>query len=328
MMTRAIRQLTAGLRWYCARATVALFTGAALLIAACGTSSPEPTATPVRSNPTQGALLILTPTTIPLAPIEEGAGVGAPGVGAAGVSNPTQAGLAAEGEPAQPLPSVTPQPTQERFPMTIGAADGLLLQGSYYSAAQRPAPGVLMLHDGGSDRHVWDDLAQQLQRAGYAVLAIDLRGYGDTGGVPDWSRAPADVAAALTQLGELPGISPGRLIVVGAGIGANLGLNACADRVGCAAAVLLSPGLDYLGITTADAMTRMGQRAVLIVASENDDNNPADSVTLDGLARGAHRLVIYPDAGHGTELFGTQPDLIPLIAEWLVAQVPLPPPES
>lgn len=301
---------------------------AVLLIAACGTESPVPTATPQRINPTQGALLVLTPTTVPVAPLEEGPGVGAAGVGAIGASNPTQAGLAAEGEPAQPLPSVTPQPTLAHFPLAIGAADGLLLQGSYYSAAQRPAPGILMLHQGGSDRHAWDALALQLQRAGYAVLAIDLRGYGATGGTPDWTRAPADVAAALSQLAELPGISPGRLAVVGAGIGANLGLNACADRAGCSAAVLLSPGLDYLGITTANAMPRMAQRPVLIVASENDDNNPADSVTLDGLAQGPHRLVIYPAAGHGTEMFSAQPDLIPLITEWLASQVPPPALES
>ena len=85
--------------------------------------------------------------------------------------------------------------------------------------------------------------------------------------------------AALRQLAELPGINPAQLIVIGAGIGANLGLNACVDQPGCVGMVLLSPGLDYRGITTAEAMARLTARPVLITASENDDNNPADSLT-------------------------------------------------
>lgn len=300
---------------------------AVLLLAACGdTPAPDLTVTPVPYNPTQGALLLLTPTTLPLAPIEEGPAVGESGVGAPGVSNPTQAGLAAEGQPAQDLPPVTPQPTQARFPMAIGAADGLLLQGDYYSAARRPAPGALLLHQGERDRSTWTALAERLQSAGYAVLTLDLRGYGATGGTPDWALAPRDAAAALEQLSELPGVDANRLIVVGAGIGANLGLNACADRAGCGAAVLLSPGLDYLGITTGSAIVRMGARPVLIITSENDGNNPADSVALNSMAQGPHRLDIYPGAGHGTDILAAEPGFVNVIAEWLVEVVPPPAP--
>lgn len=301
---------------------------ALLALAACGTPAAEPTATPQRFDPTQGAVLLLTPTTLPIAPVEEGPAIGAPGVGAAGVSNPTQAGLAAEGQPAQDLPTVTPQPTLARFPMQVGAPDGLLLHGDYYSAAQRPAPGVLLLHQGGSDRAAWADLAAQLQAVGYAALALDLRGYGATGGSPDWTLARGDATAALAYLGDLPGVDPNRLIVVGAGIGANLGLNACADAPGCGAAVLISPGLDYLGVTTADAMARMNQRPVLIISGEGDDNNPADSITLDSLARGPHRLVIVPAAAHGTALLQADPTLLNLVAEWLAGSVPPPALES
>jgi dienelactone hydrolase len=104
-------------------------------------------------------------------------------------------------------------------------------------------------------------------------------------------------------------------------VGANLALNACADRPGCVAAVLLSPGLDTHGITTADAMARMAGRPVLIIASENDGNNPADSTTLDRLATGDHQLIIYPAAGHGMAMFAAQPDLVDLMAGWLTQRV-------
>ena len=300
----------------------------ALLSAACGPLDAQPTVTPQPYNPTQGALLLLTPTTIPVAPIEEGPEIRDAGLGAVGVSNSTQAALPAEGQPAVDLPTSTPRATLANFPMQIGASDGLLLQGAYYSAAQRPAPGVLMLYQDSGDRTAWDALAAQLQSAGYTVLSVDLRGYGATGGAADWNLASLDVAAALAQLAELPGVDAQQLSVIGAGTSANLALNACADRAGCQAAVLLSPGLDYLGITTPNAMARLGARAVLIVASENDGNNPTDSVTLDGLAQGTHRLVIYPDAGHGFEMLSSAPDLTPLIAQWLALIVPPPALES
>ena len=302
--------------------TAALFGLVMVALAACAEEAPAPTAT--IDWPTPLPPLPVSPTVNPVAPIEEGPQIHDPALGAPGVNNPTQAGLAAEGQPERDLPTVTPLPTQPLLPMMISAADGLVLRGTLYGAAVRPAPGVLLVHMRSRDRTSWEPLATRLQAAGYAVLAIDLRGYGETGGAADWSLAQADVRAALAQLAGLPGINAGQLVVIGASIGANLGLNACADQPGCTAVVLLSPGLDYRGITAADALARMGARPVLIAASENDDNNPADSVTLDGMAGGDHQLVIYPAAGHGTDMFAAQPDLIDLIAEWLRARIPPP----
>jgi hypothetical protein len=117
-------------------------------------------------------------------------------------------------------------------------------------------------------------------------------------------------------LAGLPGIDASNVIVIGASIGANLGLNACADYAGCPGVVLLSPGLDYRGVSTAEAMARLGTRGVLIVASENDNNNPSDSITLDSMAAGTHRLVIYPSAGHGTDMLTAEPGLSEIILNW------------
>lgn len=246
---------------------------------------------------------------------------GEPGGEVVGASNPTQAGLAAEGEPSLEAPTVTPLPTQAQLPMPIGVADGTVIQATYYSAPLRPAPGVLLLPMRERDQSSWAELIPALQARGYAVLALDLRGYGASGGEPNWTLAQGDVSTALAQLADLPGIDPGRLAVIGAAVGANLGLNACADFSGCAATVLLSPGLDIRGITTASAIARLAPRPVLIVASENDENNPADSLTLDGMAAGDHQVVILPAAGHGTDMFAAEPGLAALIVDWLAARV-------
>lgn len=289
-----------------------------LAVAACGDVSSDPTATD--HGPSLLPVLAASPTVNPVAPIEEGPQIRDQAADAPGVSNPTLAGLAAEGQPDQDLPTVTPQPTQAQLPMLISAGDGLVLRGTFFGPDVRPAPGILMVHDRERDRTTWDDLAARLQAAGYAILTIDIRGHGKTGGAVNWLLAQADVRAALSQLALLPGVNHTQLVVIGAGIGANLGLNACADQTGCAGVVMLSPGLDYRGITTAEAMARLGSRPVFIAASENDDNNPADSITLDRMASGDHQLVIYPAAGHSTDMFAVEPGLFDLITGWLITR--------
>jgi pimeloyl-ACP methyl ester carboxylesterase len=292
----------------------------AVALAACVDESPVPTATP--DWPTPLPPIPASPTVNPVAPIEEGPEIRDPASGVAGASNATQAALAAEGEPGQIQPTITPLPTQAQLPMMVGASDGLILRGTFYGPAIRPAPAVLIVRR--NEFAAWDALTASLQAAGYAVLVMDLRGFGATGGAAHWPLALEDARAALAQLADLPGVNPGQIIVIGDGIGANLVFNACADYAGCAGAALLSPGLDYLGITTAGAMARFGRRAVLIIASENDDNNPADSVTLNGLAGGDHMLAILPSAGHGATLFAADPGLPALIAGWIQARFPPP----
>lgn len=280
-----------------------------LITAACTDQTITPT--PTVNWPTAKPSLAPSPTVNVIMP--EGDGQGAAVIGS---SNPTQAALAAEGQPDRDLPTITPRPTEPSLPMSISTTDGLVLQGTYYSSPVRPAPGVLMLHMIGRDRSSWDELAQRMQAQGFAVLTVDLRGYGATGGDVDWTLAQSDVHAVVNQFAGLPGVDASNIIVIGASIGANLGVNACADYAGCKGAVMLSPGLDYRGISAPDAMARMGARAVLIAASENDNNNPADSISLDRMAAGAHRLVIYPSAGHGTDMFAVEPALTDVILSW------------
>ncbi|WP_119068708.1 alpha/beta hydrolase [Aggregatilinea lenta] len=289
----------------------------ALALSACGLdqTSPTPTPEPVDTGP----ILAASPTVDPLMP--EGDGNLGESVGA---SNPTLAGLPAEGQQLEDPPTFTPQPTAAFLPLMISASDGLVLQATFYNSPDPFAPLVIMLHQVGGSRADWEPLAQRLQAAGYAVLTLDLRGYGQTGGAVNWSLAQSDVAAVIGLVQAMDDVDTSHLVLVGASIGANLALNACADMSGCAAAVLLSPGLDYRGITTSDAMVRLGVRPTLIVASEGDDNNPADSLTLDGMAQGDHQLVVLTGAGHGTAMFNADPALLEQIVQWIGARVALP----
>jgi dienelactone hydrolase len=215
-------------------------------------------------------------------------------------------------------PTAAAAPSDGTVPVTVevAAADGLVLLGWYYPPAS-PAPGVLLFHDANRDRQDWNLLAAALQDAGLAVLAVDLRGYGATGGVPDWGAARDDAQVLLEWLRSQPRVTP-RLATAGAGAGANLALAGCAGHELCAATVLFSPGADDAALPAAPAMGALGVRPVFIAASGDD----AEAATaLDALAAGPHHLQLYRDAGHGTDLLNAESDLQAQVVNWLVAQL-------
>src|ERR1700730_802127 len=63
----------------------------------------------------------------------------------------------------------------------LTASDGVKIKVSYYSAG-KPGPGVLLMHQCNRDRTTWDGLATQMAQAGIHVVALDYRGYGESGG--------------------------------------------------------------------------------------------------------------------------------------------------
>lgn len=216
-----------------------------------------------------------------------------------------------------PLPTaVVEQPESDVQTVHLQTADGVTIVGTYYVPPVEKAPGVILLHMVARSRKDWDPLARRLREAGYAVLAIDLRGHGESGGTQAWGRMPQDVVAAQVFLSRQPKVDKGRIGIVGASIGANLALDYAASHGVVRTVVLLSPGLDYRGIKTERSMQEY-DRPVLIVASEEDQYATESSRKLDSLARGKHQLQLYKGAGHGTQMLEREPSLSELILSWL-----------
>jgi len=120
-----------------------------------------------------------------------------------------------------------------------------------------------------------------------------------------------DVAAMKSVL-ESKGADVTRLAVVGASIGANVAFNYAASDSDVKTAVLLSPGLDYRGLNIVN--TRFS-KPFLVVAS-NDDVYSANSAQELKNRNPSASLLIYQDAGHGTNMF-VKNDLAPKMLEWL-----------
>lgn len=200
----------------------------------------------------------------------------------------------------------------------IAASDGLQLVALYYPSplSGRQAPAALLLHQYGGNKEQWTALAQALNATGYAVLAVDQRGFGATGGKEDWKAAEADIATMLAWLRKDPSIAGDQIALIGASIGSNLALRGCATDAKCHAVVALSPGLNYFGVTTADTLTAMKGKGVLLIAGQLDSLS-ADSVKKLAFSEpGNVMLRLYDSSAHGKDLFQYD-DVIPTILQWL-----------
>jgi acetyl esterase/lipase len=131
-----------------------------------------------------------------------------------------------------------------------------------------------------------------------------------------------DVKAAKQFLVTQKNINPNNIAIVGAGIGANVALNYAASDTSIKAVVLLSPGLNFKGVTTFDAI-RQYKGPIYIATAGKDpiaDNDPQTLCNEINCANN-NRLHIYQDSnGHGTDMFSDsllQPPLDKLIVSWL-----------
>jgi pimeloyl-ACP methyl ester carboxylesterase len=221
---------------------------------------------------------------------------------------------AAQDTPTEPT---GPQPVV----VEVRADDGQRLSGDYYAAGD-DAPAILLLHQLYTTRTSWRWVVGPLLDAGYHVLAVDLRGYGQTRGTIDWGKAQIDTQTWLDWLAEQPGVRAESLLVVGSSMGANLALVGCAEAEHCAGAVAIAPGLNYFGVRTEDAVTS-GIDALLIYGDR--DSRPARAVPqMVELAEAAEldtlTTLVYGRREHGMDLFTFEPDLLPAIIEWLDAR--------
>lgn len=191
--------------------------------------------------------------------------------------------------------------------------DNVKIAYKYYDAGSNK--GAILLHMLSKDKSTWHDFAEELKNHGYSTIAIDLRGHGQSDldfrkfDERQFNNMLLDTKAAFDFL-KRKNISS--VALIGASIGANAALN-FAENNDVATAVLLSPGLDYRGIKTEQAMKNIN-KPVLIVVSKEDKYSFDSSNRLKELSSNSE-MKVYKDRGHGTTMLGN--DLNKLILDWL-----------
>jgi pimeloyl-ACP methyl ester carboxylesterase len=227
--------------------------------------------------------------------------------------------------------------------VTFGTEDNLILTGSFVHAKSSTdkdhdkAPVALLLHMYNSNRAAYNPLIPHLNDAGFAVLAIDLRGHGESRGAPELNLADRvakgdkklfalmqkDVDAAYNWLAQQPHLDLSRFAIVGASVGCSIALKYAARDKSVDAVVCMTPGLAYMGIDSREDVKKFGQRPLLLLASD------AEREATDDLARinPDATVKIFPgnpaeaQALHGTLMFGKVPDVEKTIADFLVKSV-------
>jgi pimeloyl-ACP methyl ester carboxylesterase len=214
--------------------------------------------------------------------------------------------------------------------------DGLKIVGDYYDLATSKK-GVLLLHMMPENRKSWFDLAIKLEDLGFQVLAIDLRGHGESSFGPDGyknfsnedhQKSILDIEAGIDFFKALE-ILPESIILGGASIGANLALWYASENEAIKKIFCLSPGIDYRGIKPLEFVFKLKSSQKIFIASseddirENESSNALESHKIfEAIPKEVEKkLIIYSSAGHGTNMFfknkENEEDLIKEIINWI-----------
>jgi dienelactone hydrolase len=202
----------------------------------------------------------------------------------------------------------------EPRPVSIRAGDGLVLHGTWYPSDRPAGRTVLLLHEMTGNRAAWSPFLGGLRAAGIDALAVDLRGFGETGGKMDWETEVTDARAWFEWMRTRPGVAAGRVGIMGSSLGAKLALIVCSRDTGCAAAVALSP----YGIF-APAEVDFRDRAVFLVGTRGDDVHSAIAVrrmASDVQGDVTIRLVAGSEPGIPT-LMDDGANMVPEVVRWL-----------
>lgn len=194
---------------------------------------------------------------------------------------------------------VTTTPLSGNFLQTT---DGAKINYNYnYSSPY----GVILLPQIGKDKSSYLFLEKALNKNGITTISIDFRGMGQSVysksffnfTEKDFNDMQKDVEAAAIYLKQNNVTLIG---LIGASIGANHALN-YALKYKVSKAVLLSPGLDYRGVTIFNSLNKTFTN-LLVYASKEDSYAFVSSEKLEKNYTGDLKFIRLNDKGHGTNM--------------------------
>jgi pimeloyl-ACP methyl ester carboxylesterase len=225
---------------------------------------------------------------------------------------------------------------------------GRLAAHYYRPQGTPPFAAVVTCHGITSCKDNYTDIAQFLQREGFAVLVYDCRGHGKSKGALD-GEAWHDVGTALEYLLPRPEVDAGRIALVGSSMGAHNGLRAATEysdlralvSFNTAPSTVLRQGLlsaDYWhwihagggSVNVAlpeyllyleqneifDLPPRISPRPIFFIHARDDPIVPYSvSEQLYATAPQGSRLLLLDDGGHSGPR--QDPGVQRVVAEWL-----------
>jgi dienelactone hydrolase len=166
-------------------------------------------------------------------------------------------------------------PPPERLRITTSDGFGIVAD-LHRPTGTDPAPLVVMGHQLYRDRHSWDPLVPGLVAAGYAVVAVDHRGFGESTAEAasldelteeNRSNLYFDLTETIDLVSERADIDGTRVVVMGSGISVDPAVR-CARLDDDVRAIVMFPG--YLAQSGRDYVVEHAELPVLMIAAREE----------------------------------------------------------
>lgn len=249
--------------------------------------------------------------------------------------------LAASAAPApKAKPAARPAgPSLPGEPIELKTVDGWALKAMFAPSV----PGkltLLLLHGTGQRKEDWKRLAFPLTRAGYGVMAVDLRGHGESRISPSgeeltWKKLRAtptandfadmsrDAEAAVGWLAG-QGVPEDSIGLIGAEVGGSIAIRYAATHQKVPLVVMLSPGMRWQEVLTPNAISKLKRpipTPLLMIYSEADKRSSKEVPVLYAFAKLAvgprHVTLVSVPQERGTRMFKAQRPLVGQLIDWL-----------
>lgn len=203
---------------------------------------------------------------------------------------------------------------------------------TYQKTKAAKLPTIVLLHSLGYNSSYWQDLIPTLNKKGYAVLAIDLRGHGksiysSSFRMKSWTyfttktfaKYPDDVIAIMNETQKMYKKTDfTNYAIIGADIGANTAVLVTKKyNKKPKALVLISPLMTFKGLYIPVAMTEIGKIPILTGASLVDVGMIKEQEKLSKFAQGDFYIQNYQYGGTGMLMLKANPSMSQNIVKWL-----------
>ena len=204
-------------------------------------------------------------------------------------------------------------------------SDNVKIIANYWPSKSERA--ILLVHMMPATKESWNPFADLLNKNNFAVLAIDLRGHGESviqGDKKldfrlfmddDHKKSLLDIDAAINFLDKK------EIFIIGASIGANLALWYQSLHPKIKKTVLLSPGINYRGIDSLKIAKKISEnQQVFMVSGDSDGQSPFTNTMMSQSIASLLPHVYHKklaSSAHGSNLLIENMQLMQEIIDWL-----------
>ncbi len=193
-------------------------------------------------------------------------------------------------------------------------------------------PTILLLHSLGYSSNDWANLITDLNNAGYAVIAMDLRGHGKSlyntkFQKKSWvyytpkiyEKIPNDIKLILEQSEkQVKLLDYSNMAIVGADIGANAAVLVSKDlKKKPKTLVLICPTTSFKGLYIPIALTDL-EIPILTIVSTKDRYCLQQQKELAKFSQGGFYAKNYPNGGMGMLMIKQNPSMSQDITKWII----------